>query len=263
MLVLVNGAFKSGSTWLREIVARIRPFEPLPAGYHLPRVPSYANPVALPKLIASGLAGEREFLSKSHIYTPFLRDLLIHHPHAQVLNIRRDIRDTLVSHYFHMLYLGKIKGEFSRYYWTVGRLKAQQILRYHQVWSVGAGNLLTTDYERLVEDFLTEAAGIGRFLGRDLDRPELKRIRDATTLDSLRGRAKEIGHDPRFFRDGRSGGWEAHFAPAMLEDLGEIENNGLDAVGRVKYAVVLGLRLKIKEALAHSGGLLATFAARL
>jgi hypothetical protein len=263
MLVLANGAFKSGSTWLREIVARIRPFEPLPAGYHLPRVPSYADPVALPKLLASGLAGEREFLSKSHIYAPSLRDLLLDHPHARVLNIRRDIRDTLVSHYFHMSYLGKVKGGFGRYYWTVGRLKAQQILDYHRVWSVGAGNVLATDYDRLKKEFATEVAGIGRFLGRDLDQAELEQIRSATSLDLLRSRAKEIGHDPRFFRDGRSGGWEAHFAPAMLEDLAGIEANGLDAVSRVKYAVAFGLRLKIKEVLAHAGGPLAMVAARI
>ena len=263
MLVLANGAFKSGSTWLREIVAAMRPFEPLPAGFHVPRIPSYADPVAVPALLASGVPARRNLLAKAHIYAPHLRDALLADPSVRVLNIRRDIRDVLVSHYFHLSHLGKVSGPFARYYWRLGRLKAQQLLDYHAVWDVSAANLYAARYESLKERFADEVAAVGRFLGVDLDAAAIARIEAATSLDRLRQRAGQIGHDPRFFRQGGSGGWAAHFDQRMLDDLREIEAHGLDRLGRLRYALLFGLRLRLKERLAHRGGPLATVAARL
>ena len=43
MLVLANGAFKSGSTWLREIVRHMRGFEPIPMAFQHPDYPHWID----------------------------------------------------------------------------------------------------------------------------------------------------------------------------------------------------------------------------
>ncbi len=46
--------------------------------------------------------------------------------------IKRDIRDTIVSHYNHFINVRRFKPSFKTYYWLIGRYKAIQLTKYNE-----------------------------------------------------------------------------------------------------------------------------------
>jgi len=251
MLVLANGAFKSGSTWLREIVRHLLPFDPIPKQFQHPDLPHWIDERKLRSFLAAGDHRTHSYLSKSHLYDPGLRDLLLSDDSVRVFNIKRDTRDVLVSHYFHVRRMKTISGSFSDYYWKLGRFKAWQIWRYHDVWNVPSPRLHSTSFERLKHSFSEEVHKIGDFLGVTLSPEDIGRIHLETSLQRLQENRGEAGKPQadRFFRKGEIGDWKNHFDQTILDDLAALGSKGLGFGEALKYKMIYDYRLRLKALL--------------
>src|SRR5437764_223138 len=102
MLVISNGAMKSGSTWLTSILLKIVEPRPLPPGFHDAR---FGNTPTIKWELLQKFLDEvdyknENYLSKNHFY--YERNLLSRYKNVCVIDIDRDVPDTLVSLFFHM-----------------------------------------------------------------------------------------------------------------------------------------------------------------
>ena len=221
MLILANGAVKSGSTWLFHIARELTGFAPPPARYANPKwtsTPVYSiDQTLLACFLADEEARAADCLSKNHFSSRYERDLLLADPLVRVLNIRRDVRDVLVSAFYHGRTDQAMPGDFAAYYWTGGRQLAQRVLDYQIIWAVRSSGYCCLTYETLLTDFACEVARLGRFLGLKPDPAEIERIRQATSPAALC--ARYPFSDFNRFRRGQAGDWQNHFDDAMAADM--------------------------------------------
>ncbi|MGH8070440.1 MAG: sulfotransferase domain-containing protein [Candidatus Entotheonellia bacterium] len=261
MLVLANGAFKSGSTWLRDIILQLRPFEPIPKQFQHPDLPHWVDQRKLRSFLSQCDHRTQSYLSKAHLYDPGLRDALLADESVRVFNIKRDIRDVLVSHYFHVRRMNKFVGDFANYYWRLGRLKAWQMRQYHEVWSAASPRLYSTSFELLKNSFVDEVQRIANFLGVVLSDDRIAEIQQETSLQRLQEKRGEAGKPEaeRFFRRGVIGDWKTHFDQEMLDDLAELESSGLGFAEALKYKLIFEYRLRLKRFLLGRGGVSSAF----
>jgi hypothetical protein len=217
MLVLANGAFKSGSTWLRDVVQEMLPHEPVPPAYRLSRYEHWVDPKKLKAV--------------------------------KTLMIKRDTRDVIVSSYYHTARLGKYNGSFNKYYWNFGRLKAYQILEYQKTWNVPSDLIYFTQFEDMKTDFTAEITKIGAFLGVTLTESDAQRIEEETSIARMRERRGEsdLPEEKRFIRRGQSGGWTRYFDQKMLDDLERIQTRGLGPIDMAAYRLMFDVRLGVKR----------------
>ncbi len=238
MLIIVNGPFKSGSTWLFNIVSCMVEHAPLPAEYQNPR---WNNPSIHPRLLADFIAKvdyrHTNYVSKNHLRTVRERDFVLAQEGVMVLSITRNLRDVVTSAYYHYRRKEGYAASFETFYWQRGRGIADFVRRYNQLWSVSSSRLHVASYERLRTDFASEVREIGRFLGLALSHEEVERIRQETTLEALREKYGQSEDDerPTFFRKGIVGDWESHFDARMLRDIERIEQKGMSLLDRAVF----------------------------
>jgi hypothetical protein len=182
MLAIANGAFKSGSSWLFKILCCITQFPPPPKAYlNL----EWKNPSLHPNQLAKFLASEdfstQNYLCKNHFGNSRERNLLLSYPNVFVFNIKRDLRDVVVSAYYHDCRVQGFEGSFEDYYWVWGRLHAHKVRKYHSVWDVSSPQVYVSSYERLKQDFTLEVNEIANFLGSI----SLKKFNFALLLSAL------------------------------------------------------------------------------
>ena len=221
MLIVCNGAFKSGSTWLYNIVRELTGAGAPSAEYlNLEwRNPSI-DPARLDALLAA-LKPDNRFVVKNHFNTREQRDALLAHPDVRVLNITRDLRDMLVSSYYHVRRVNAYEGDFARYYWETGRATMLSVDRYHRLWRVRSPKIYTASYERLHADFAGQVREIAAFLGVETTGEQIARLQGETSLDALRQRYGEAEAGDKFFRKGVVGDWQNHLTPEIKADIDE------------------------------------------
>jgi hypothetical protein len=230
MLVICNGAYKSGSTWLFNITSALADFSFPPEIYRNPkwRNPSI-DPSKLQQFIDSVDFQTKNYVCKQHINDRVNRRLILDTPHVVMLDIERDMRDVLVSAYHHHKRDRRFVGSFEEFYWTEGRLIAHQVRYYHAFWRVMQEKVFVASYEKLHSNFVIEVGRLAAFLRLPTSVSFLENIRQQTSIDALRlkyGEAdKQVGQ--RFFRKGIVGDWQRYFTPLMLDDLRSIEAHGL------------------------------------
>lgn len=252
MLIVANGAFKSGSTWLYVLAREILPQCKPPSRYLNPRWP---EPTIIPGRLADYLRhGEhrsQDVLIKSHYGLLPLRWLLLKDPQVRVLNIRRDLRDVVVSAYYHYQVLDRVNESFANFYWRRGRQVARFVLHYHIIWETDSPVYICLQYENLLRNLAPEVIRLGGWLGVQLGGEQVERIQTATQIDTLRAHS---GLSPDRFRRGMAGEWESHFDATMLQDLGKIENQSQSRLYRqwVKACSILRYsRIRIRTVLPH------------
>lgn len=224
MLLFANGAIKSGSTWLFHLARELTSFGPPPAHYANPKwtsQPAYSiDQTRLAEFLSDAQIGARDVLSKNHFGALHERKLLLTHPQVRVLNIRRDVRDVVVSAYSHDGSDRPPSDDFPTYYWARGRQVAQRVLDYQIIWDVRSPRYCCLTYEGLVADFASEAGRLARFLGLAPTSTDLERVRQATSPTALSARYP-FGDFNRF-RSGQAGEWWSHFDAVMTEDVAQI-----------------------------------------
>lgn len=254
MFVLANGAFKSGSTWLYAILRATELFERLPEEYSMDVKNSrqWLKPGLVEEFLDSGVCHNANYLAKGHYFEDGIRETLLSYENVYVLNIKRDLKDSLVAHFFHLIRQNKLseglalperrRQGFSDYYWRLGRYKAQQIMMYHRVWDTPSPRVYISSFERLKTDFANEVKEIGIFLGFNFSLAEIAELRRKTSLETLQ---KVKGHDKlpehkRFFRKGLIGEWREYFDDDILADIEKIQAQGLGTFDMVKYRAIFG-----------------------
>lgn len=234
MLVVCNGAIKSGSTWLYNILKCLDTYASIDDKYLTLRNPKH--PCIRPESLQDFLATEdfvaANYLTKNHIDKPEYRDLLLGTDHIYVFDIERDARDVVVSRYYHECFRNDYKDSFQRFYWDVGRQMVADLSKYHALWRDAGPRAYVSSYESLHNDFEAEVMRIGATLGKTVGAAEAQEIRDKTSLGRLR---KDYRDEPRFegekfFRKGKIGDWKSHFDDELLEDIRRVQEKG---IGRI------------------------------
>jgi hypothetical protein len=246
MLVVCNGAFKSGSTWLYETVRALVSPQPLPADYvnddWLP-VESIA-PRRMRRFLRDVDIHGNDFVVKQHMNRVHDRRLLDGRPEVRVVDVQRDVRDVVVSSYFHFEAGIRPYGDFEMFYWSQGRYIADGVLRHHRVWRDSSA--LVLGYEQMTDDWRAELGRLAAFLGLE-PTPTLVDAVDATVaLPRLRKKYAASGisgmSSTSFFRRGGSGAWREHFDAAMLRDLEAIMASGLPLTQRLRWTARIRAR---------------------
>jgi len=234
MLVVCNGAIKSGSTWLYNILQCLEAYSPIDEKYLTLR--NQKHPCIRPEMLEGFLEAEdyvtRNFLTKNHIDKPAYRDLLLGTEHVYVFDIERDARDVVVSRYYHDCFRNDYQKSFREFYWDVGRRMVANLSGYHALWRSAGPRAYVSSYESLHNDFEAEVMRIAATLGKEVDATELRQIREKTSLGRLR---KDYHDEPRFegekfFRKGKIGDWKNHFDDELLEDIRRVQEKG---IGRI------------------------------
>lgn len=239
MLVVSNGAFKSGSTWLFTIAKLLVPHAPLPEAFRAPGWTNDSlNQPTLDTFLATVDRKKQHFVVKNHLEKLSVREQLLAAEDVVVLSITRDLRDTIVSAYYHDVRNEKFEGDFEVYFQTRGRERLYEISRYHRVWEKPDPHLFQTTYEDLHRDFAGEVRRLAAFLDREVTPEEIERIRAKTSFDRVqKGEQKNKGEtNALFFRKGVIGDWKNHLNESMEKDLQKI----IDQVKREKPGYVPG-----------------------
>jgi hypothetical protein len=212
MIVICNGAFKSGSSWLMNIVCQLTTPAAIAQEW---RNPEWVNPSIHPDKLAGFLSAHTgrsaAYVSKNHLGKPEHRALLLDNGagDVHVMNITRDIRDVIVSAYYHAARVDGYVGSFGNYLHDKGIDVAKWVCSYNQLWSSPHERLHVASYERLILDPDKEIEAMSRFLKLDHGMEKIREIRAKTSFDALKSRS---GHP--HFRKGIIGDWKNHLTEA-------------------------------------------------
>lgn len=239
MLVICNGAVKSGSTWLYNILINLVEVQRPPEHYLTEGSRTRAhNPCIRPDRLRQFLENEDfhsiHYISKNHLGKQEHRDLLVNQSDVYVFDIERQVRDMVVSAYFDARNRNGYDGSFSHYYWSEGRYLADDVIRYHALWRDVGPKTCTVSYEGLHMDFGREVSRLASVLGITLDDERVDKLRQDTSLGQLRKRYRDepLYEGDKFFRKGVVGDWENHFDPSMTRDIASIEQRGIRPLDR-------------------------------
>ncbi len=125
------------------------------------------------------------------------RALLLAHESVRVICMTRDSRDVIVSAYYHDWRKQRVDGSFAQYYWQEGRTILPKLMRYQSTWAAPHAQMTATSFEALKTDFQGEVARIAGLLGLSPDATTLERIRDETSLESLREKYQDASSGRR------------------------------------------------------------------
>ena len=257
MLIICNGAFKSGSSWLHAILVELAIVKKL----NLQKVPEkYTNDINSPTTIIESQIenflltedfGLNNYLTKSHFFKKkTLRKK--YSDNVKILFIERDMRDAIVSHYFHIINKYRYKLNFSFYYFFIGRYKAFEISLFNYRCKKFRGEENFFYFSDLISDFEITVREIALSLGiTEISDQELKQIKEQTTLDKLREELKKgnINYYPtnrddnwRLFREGKVGSWRKYFKDRHVKDITRIEQCKFSILSKVVYILTFTLR---------------------
>jgi hypothetical protein len=238
MLIVGNGTFKSGSTWVLNIIQKMGEFLPPPAAY---QNPGWKEPSIDRTKLADFLKRidytSTNYLVKNHFGKLSERDLLVGRPDVYIVNIHRDVRDVVVSAYYYYHKINFIDDvPFEKFYWSMGRQVTNNVSVYNQRWNVDAPNIHTLSYEALLADFMGEIRKISAFLNLSLSEQDMDDIRQATSMESLQQKYGEssLPTEKRFFRKGIIGDWQNHLDERMLQDIERIQRQPLSYPEKIK-----------------------------
>lgn len=216
MLIISNGTIKSGSTWLYNILKSVTNSKFIPKTYDDPNWKnSTIQKEKLKKTLDELDYSDHNYLCKTHFCTKKERDLIVSYKNVKVLGITRDIKDAIVSYYYHLINYENYKGDFKTYYWTNGRGFANLILDYNYVWNIKHPQIFITSYKKLKTNPSLEITKIAYFLGIHITKEKINKIMKDVDFKKLK---KKNAH----FRKGEEGDWKNHFDNKMLLNINMI-----------------------------------------
>jgi len=237
MLLVDNGTFKSGSTWLGRIIRGLKLFERPPERF---LSEAWKNPHIPPGKLRAFLLDceikETDYFVKAHYGKLATRNMLLGHSDVRVALITRDLRDVIVSAYFHYQRTSQLDQTFDKFFWTRGRLIAAKVLRYNQLWSVDSPRIFRTTYELLKADPWSELWRLSKFLEVRADEELIEQVVANTRFDKMKAR-DHSGH----IRAGNTGGYSEYMNDSMIKELNRIESQG-------RLWLPLSFGLKVRDA---------------
>ena len=249
-LILSNGNFKSGSTWVTAIAHEIHNYRNIdfPYAFQNPKHSNWINRFRIEDFLNNEKSNIRDiWISKSHIFQErIINEIMINQDNIKVINIDRDIKDVLVSHYHHLINAKKIKGDFKNYFYKWGMFKAKQILDYRIAWK--DYDCLKLKYEDLLEKNQETIQKIAKYLKTELNKDQVLKIQRETNIDNLRENLdrKYLNEEKWFFRKGKKGDWQNYFDDEMISKINSIRLNKISIQEQLIFYIKFTLRLKIK-----------------
>lgn len=227
MIIVNAGAYKSGSTWVNNILSATLPrgepvemvenFDPLPDPLICP------TSDALARAIASAERPGRSVI-KAHLWSQSPAGLSALEPSSSLrfINIERDLRDTLVSRWHHEVSAGRADGasgrfetyeKFEQFVREKGNKMATELVGYRAFWRAmkrrHPDHVLIVEYERLHSNYLDTVQELTAFCGADGFSDA-----DALSVQSLadnKARFQKQWMPESFYRKGIIGDWRSHF----------------------------------------------------
>ena len=240
MLIICNGTFKSGSTWLHAIILEVLKVNEI----ILKDVPFYyTNNINSPTTII-----ESKFFDFL-LYEDYLQNNYITKSHYHLLKtinrdydsniyfffVERDVRDAVVSHYYHLKKKYKFIGGFRTYYLFLGKFKAFEILKFNRRYLESFGEDTFFKYSDMKNDFESVLVKISSILNlKDLSKEDMNTIKKNTSISKMRsdlssGNSKYYSTVSEgregMIRKGVIGEWLTHFSARQEKDISRLENS--------------------------------------
>ena len=250
MLIICNGIFKSGSTWLHAIILEVLKINNI----NLTDVPiKYTNNIDSPTTIIESKFSEfldnenhikSNYITKSHYYLEktMMRD---YDSNIHFFFVERDVRDAIVSHYYHLKKKYKFLMGFSMYYLFIGRLKAFEMLKFNRRYLEGFGKDNFFKYSDMKNDFEGVLLRISSILNlKHLSEDEINDIKENTSIVKMRrdlslGKTKyysTVSKDREdVIRKGIVGDWVNHFSIRQQKEINKLERFESSFFFRITY----------------------------
>ena len=234
MLLVCNGAQKSGSTWLYNILTSLVDCKEPDPKY---LTGNSRNPCISPDKFESFLQSvdlrSENYISKNHLTRPEQRDLLLKHSNVYVFDIERDPKDVVVASYYDACNRLGYNHSFLKFYWSEGRELVAKLAAYHELWRDAGARSHIASYEGLKNDFPSESRAIADTLGISLAKSDIEQLYSDTSMGKLRKKYAdhELYEGEKFFRKGIVGDWKNHFDDSSLKDLESVLKSGINQLG--------------------------------
>ena len=260
MLIICNGVFKSGSSWLHAIIIEVLRLNKI----CIHDVPTkYTNNVNSPTTIVESKLFDflkkedyhtRNYITKSHYY------------HSRTINehygsdihfffVQRDIKDAIVSHFHHLKKKYFFIRSFNFYYFLIGRLKAFEILTFNRRYRQAFGGKNFFQYSDMKNDFDAVVLTISSRLNlKILSKEEIAIVKENTSINKMRndllsGKAKYYStvkkNRDSLIRKGQVGDWVHYFNDRQEKDINRIDSNKRLFFLRIFYFLFFSLRRRI------------------
>ena len=249
ILVFSNGNFKSGSTWVTAIINELLKNKKniFPKKFRHPKHNNWINRYKIREFIFSKhFKTKDKWISKSHIYQKkLISEITRYQRNIKVINIERNLEDVIVSHYFHLMNLGKIDKGFKEYFNNWGRYKAIQYINYNKAWK-HYDFCLKLKYEDLKKSQEDTINKIAKYL--NIKSYDIESIIKETNISNLRKKSKEkdLNEEDWFFRKGVVGDGKKYFTEEMEAKLTDIKEGKITLLEKINFFFKFNLRLKIK-----------------
>jgi hypothetical protein len=167
------------------------------------------------------------FVCKGHWGAKTERDILLSYENIRIFHIWREIRDVLVSQYYHdMRESRKSYKDFSDFYRRIGRSFLFWQVAYRRTWMPVSGDsrVYSSRFTELKQNFREAASELLAFAG--IEGVDLDNLEKRVALDRLREKYDELGGSA-FFRRGIVGEHREVINSTIIhEDIAHIENLG-------------------------------------
>jgi hypothetical protein len=197
--IISNGAHKTGSTWVHRLLRQTGKLEAVPAEYRDAAWQNSSVSVSEIRAAATVLGPTDTFYGSKQHFSHSSGILDIHG--IKVVNSIRDLRDTIVSKYYHDV---RVLGEtqpLDAYLEAYAEKFVRQFCAYQQYWidapEKHAWNYHITSYEYLSEDPFKACREMFSFCGFFLNRDEIEKIVDQSSFERM-----DSGPG-KFFRKGK------------------------------------------------------------
>jgi Sulfotransferase domain len=261
MLVICNGAFKSGSTWMHALVSSIMQIRaisltPVPQAYSSGN--SKVSLIAesqLERFVQTEDIAHNNYLTKAH----FFKETTLERSYPKevvFIFIERDIRDAIVSHYYHFMANNNLNISFRLYYWLIGRYKAYEISLFNHRCRLYFGDSNFFCYEEMKADVAVAIQRLCNILGvAQLTEAETQAVIAETSLDAMREKAKAGkiiyyhsagGRHSEMFRKGAIGEYKDHFDASMLRDIAVAAELRFSAINKYIYQILFTYRRALR-----------------
>ena len=244
MLIIANGAFKSGSTWQRDILSHIMKYEKNPRKYTSRKNKHLLKEKHISEFVQELDIQNYNYLTKAHIYNKKLIKRIIDNQDVYIFLILREPADAIVSHYHHIKNLKKLNIAFNTYYWTTGRYKLMQLYYYRRNWEQfrNYSNVFFSSFENLKSDFDSEVTNYLNFLGISARDDLIAFTKSKTDIAEKR----KSSDREWFYRKGVIGDSRNYFNNKINADAKKISAGKINIVDRVVFYLLIELRQNLK-----------------
>tara|TARA_B100000989_G_scaffold287286_1_gene256782 strand:+ start:1399 stop:2196 length:798 start_codon:yes stop_codon:yes gene_type:complete len=261
MLIICNGNFKSGSTWLHFIISEILRLKEI---HIFDTKEKYTNNVNSPTSIIESKLSKflknedyktNYYLTKSHYLSKKTFNMRTDN-HIKFLFINRDIYDVIVSHFHHFNLRSKLKLSFQTYFFFIGKLKAYEVIMLRKLYRKFANKKNSFLYNDLINNFEDSVNKISNYLELgDFDKSQLKAIKKSTSIEIMREKINNgeltyysqtnFKKRKELLKFGKSGNWKNYFTTKNEKTVNNILSDNTSIILKINYFIFFTLRRKI------------------